>query len=350
VRGARARTHEGSGIGLALVHELVRLHGGTVSVSSRLGQGTTFTVSIPARQRPPARRARRRRARAAVDVDSAGSAYVEEALRWLPTASAEARDGCGGGRREVRRTASRPRASCCRRQRRHARLRPANPRAALRVDAVPDGQAALAAAERNPPDLIVTDVMMAGRLDGFELVRRLRQHEALAAVPISCCRRAPATRRASTAGRGRGRLPGQAVLGARADRAHRDAAQDGAAAAIRREARRHGRGGDARQGRIPRHARHELRNPAGADPDDLAGHAVACSNVFEKERALIEPRQVRHCRASVDDLLEVTRIARANFARPFVRRPGGGIRHATSWREPAAEQRMHHLTIDSTPG
>src|SRR5206468_4919418 len=47
VRGARSRTHEGSGIGLALVHELVRLHGGTVSVSSQLGQGSTFTVSIP---------------------------------------------------------------------------------------------------------------------------------------------------------------------------------------------------------------------------------------------------------------------------------------------------------------
>src|SRR5436190_13601149 len=47
VRGARSRTHEGSGIGLALVHELVRLHGGTLSVRSQPGQGTTFTVSIP---------------------------------------------------------------------------------------------------------------------------------------------------------------------------------------------------------------------------------------------------------------------------------------------------------------
>src|SRR4029079_16895835 len=46
VRHARARTHEGTGIGLALVQELARLHGGGVTVASREGAGTTFTVSI----------------------------------------------------------------------------------------------------------------------------------------------------------------------------------------------------------------------------------------------------------------------------------------------------------------
>jgi PAS domain S-box-containing protein len=47
VRRTKARTHEGSGIGLALVHELIRLHGGTVDVSSTVGQGTCFTITIP---------------------------------------------------------------------------------------------------------------------------------------------------------------------------------------------------------------------------------------------------------------------------------------------------------------
>ncbi len=47
VKGARGRSYEGSGIGLALVQELVKLHGGTVRVKSEVGQGTTFTVSIP---------------------------------------------------------------------------------------------------------------------------------------------------------------------------------------------------------------------------------------------------------------------------------------------------------------
>ena len=47
VRGARSRTQEGTGIGLALVQELVRLHGGTITVESTVGRGTTFIVSIP---------------------------------------------------------------------------------------------------------------------------------------------------------------------------------------------------------------------------------------------------------------------------------------------------------------
>ena len=44
---ARRRTHEGSGIGLALVHELLTMHGGNISVQSQVGKGTTFTVSLP---------------------------------------------------------------------------------------------------------------------------------------------------------------------------------------------------------------------------------------------------------------------------------------------------------------
>ncbi len=47
VRGTQARTHEGSGIGLALVHELVKLHGGKIDVSSTIGEGNCFTVTIP---------------------------------------------------------------------------------------------------------------------------------------------------------------------------------------------------------------------------------------------------------------------------------------------------------------
>ena len=43
----RGRTHEGSGIGLALVQDLVKLHGGTVTAESKLGHGTIFVVSLP---------------------------------------------------------------------------------------------------------------------------------------------------------------------------------------------------------------------------------------------------------------------------------------------------------------
>jgi GAF domain-containing protein/class 3 adenylate cyclase/ActR/RegA family two-component response regulator len=44
--GSENRSYEGSGLGLALVKELVEIHGGQVTVESVYGQGTTFTVSL----------------------------------------------------------------------------------------------------------------------------------------------------------------------------------------------------------------------------------------------------------------------------------------------------------------
>ena len=85
IEGARGRTHEGSGIGLALVQELTKLHGGTVSVESREGVGSAFTVEIPlGRAHLPREQIR---SRGPDPGPSAAAAYVEEALRWLPEAA-----------------------------------------------------------------------------------------------------------------------------------------------------------------------------------------------------------------------------------------------------------------------
>lgn len=49
-RGDRARTHKegtGSGLGLAITGQLVKAHGGTITVASAIGSGTTFTITLP---------------------------------------------------------------------------------------------------------------------------------------------------------------------------------------------------------------------------------------------------------------------------------------------------------------
>ena len=83
VKNSRGRTHEGTGIGLALVQELVKLHGGAVRVDSVLNEGSAFSVTIPlgtAHLDP--QRVGKRSELTSTSIGS--SAFVEDALRWLP--------------------------------------------------------------------------------------------------------------------------------------------------------------------------------------------------------------------------------------------------------------------------
>ncbi len=84
VEGARSRTHEGSGIGLALTVELVRLHGGTITVTSRVDEGSCFIVRIPDGAGTPARGAHRRRAIPRVDHDRHGAVRRRSAALAAP--------------------------------------------------------------------------------------------------------------------------------------------------------------------------------------------------------------------------------------------------------------------------
>jgi signal transduction histidine kinase len=83
VEGTQARTHEGTGIGLALVQELVKLHGGTVNVESVHGRGTIFAVQVPlGRDHLPPEKIGA--AKTSAPTTTKPGYFVEEALRWLP--------------------------------------------------------------------------------------------------------------------------------------------------------------------------------------------------------------------------------------------------------------------------
>src|SRR5689334_20965473 len=78
-----ARTHEGTGIGLALVQELVRLHGGDVSVQSSEGHRSTFVVSVRTRTAHlPADRVRQGGDSPSLAVHP--DQFIDEVRRWVP--------------------------------------------------------------------------------------------------------------------------------------------------------------------------------------------------------------------------------------------------------------------------
>lgn len=193
VHGARARTHEGSGIGLALVQELVKLHRGTVRVHSILGKGTTFTVSIPAgaAHLPPERIDTRRRLST---TPIGASAFAEEALRWLPD---EPQEELPSSRTKTVESRPEPGVSgnAVGKRRSKARILLVDDNADMReyvrrllsdqweVETASNGIGALAAARERPPDLILTDVMMP-ELDGFGLLREIRGDSRTRMIPV----------------------------------------------------------------------------------------------------------------------------------------------------------------------
>jgi PAS domain S-box-containing protein len=176
VEGARGRTYEGTGIGLALIQELVKLHGGAVEVTSRLGEGTQFTVRIPfGRSHLP--ESQIALARAPSPISTRARDWSSEAVSWLSienqtsptrvdvTAAPEARILLADDNVDMREYVSRI-------------LRPH-----YEVIAAADGKAALEQARRSRPDLILTDVMMP-QLDGFGLLSALRADPSTLNVPV----------------------------------------------------------------------------------------------------------------------------------------------------------------------
>ncbi len=174
VEGAKGRSFEGSGIGLALVQELVKLHGGSISVTSKLGEGSTFTVTIPEGKAHLA--ADRIGAARGANTSLRADNYVEEALRWLPDAIEPAWEVPSSDatlplvvlvddNADMRDYASRLL------------------RSEFHVTVANNGQEALTLIKARKPDLVLTDVMMPV-LDGFGLLGAIRADSDIASIPV----------------------------------------------------------------------------------------------------------------------------------------------------------------------
>lgn len=181
VQGQQSRSFEGSGIGLALVQELVRQHGGSITASSQPGRGTTFVVTLPfGNEHLPADQLARE-AQAPQPAAPPSGDYLQEALRWLPAAAAA--DGDAAAHESAATGEAVPRILVADDNADMRDYVQRLLRGQWRVAAVTNGEEALAALRERKPDLLLTDVMMP-RLDGFGLLRAVRADPQLADLPV----------------------------------------------------------------------------------------------------------------------------------------------------------------------
>jgi signal transduction histidine kinase len=185
VQGAQGRSFEGSGIGLSLVHELARLHGGSVRVESKPGAGSTFIVSVPVGSAHlPADKIHDSKAQVVFDQELRGQ--LLEAKRWVKSQTiAPSVPPPPGSERK----ASPPAAAS------RGRILVADDNADMReyierllaphwaVEIVENGELALQAARNRPPDLVLSDMMMPV-MDGITLLQQLREDPRTNTIPV----------------------------------------------------------------------------------------------------------------------------------------------------------------------
>jgi signal transduction histidine kinase len=183
----QARSVEGTGIGLSLVQELVRLHGGTVQATSTLGEGTTIKVSVPlgSGHLPPERVGAARRL---TSSRTGAQPFVDEAFGWVSPSSASA----AMDERAPSTDFTGPHA---RQPKRQDRVLVVDDNSDMRgylcsvlehgygVDAVPDGMAALTRICEQHYDLMIVDIMMPS-MTGLELLQAVRSDPRIAHTPV----------------------------------------------------------------------------------------------------------------------------------------------------------------------
>ncbi|MCR6640628.1 MAG: response regulator [Sporocytophaga sp.] len=180
IENAKGRTHEGSGIGLAMVNELVKMHHGTIKVESELGKGTTFIVSIPLGK-----------AHLPEDRIVSHDSKKTITLNALPDIEEE----WDSFKRNTSGYSSNASFGTILSEKKRERILVADDNPDMReyisrllrghyeVIEVGDGEAALKAIKTENPSLVLSDVMMPN-LDGIELVKQLRASGKTSTLPV----------------------------------------------------------------------------------------------------------------------------------------------------------------------
>ena len=182
IENIQGRSQEGTGIGLAMVKELVKMHSGSIKVTSQVGKGSVFTVSIPTGSAHlPADKI--------IDAPEPDTihnadAYVHEAMKWIAD-DESGEDGQHADADKMVATGSMPRYT----------VLLADDNADMRdyvrrlledqfeVITASNGEQAFTKMLKYKPDLLLSDIMMPV-LDGFGLLKKVRNEPEIRSTPV----------------------------------------------------------------------------------------------------------------------------------------------------------------------
>lgn len=174
VQGAKSRTYEGTGIGLALVQELINIHGGSISATSKPNVGTTFTIRLPTGESHLPKEMIQKTGTLSSSAISA-TAFLQEASQWI---GEEKKVSQHSGFTKEDKLILLVDDNNDMREYVASILE-----AKWNVIKASNGLEALELAQTRRPDLILTDVMMP-ILDGFGLLQKIRESSDLSLTPV----------------------------------------------------------------------------------------------------------------------------------------------------------------------